>query len=176
MSTFAAPDVTTNQERELEQVFREHYSMLYRTALGMLRNRADAEDVPQTIFLRLLRRGLPTDFQQNAKRYLYRAAVNLSLDVLRSQKRRKLTDGVEQLDVAAVDAGATEEIHVCLGQAVAELRPEVVEILMLKYVHGCKEADIAKLLGISRGTIAIKLFRARARLKKRIRDLSGEQE
>jgi hypothetical protein len=65
--------------QELEQLFREHYPMLYRTAYSLLDNAADAEDVPQTIFLRLLRSGLPPDMQRNPAGYLYRAAVNASI-------------------------------------------------------------------------------------------------
>jgi len=71
MSILTAP-ITTNRtlEQELERMFREYYPMLYRTAYSMLGNTADADDVPQTIFLRLLRRGMPADLKTNARRYL----------------------------------------------------------------------------------------------------------
>jgi DNA-directed RNA polymerase specialized sigma24 family protein len=52
-------------EEELEHPFRTRYPMLYRTAYSMLGNAADAEDVPQTIFVRLLRRDLLLDLRQN---------------------------------------------------------------------------------------------------------------
>ena len=104
MSIFMATGMTSglNQglEQELEQLFREHYPMLYRTAYSMLDNPTDAEDVPQTIFLRLLRSGLPPDLQKNPQGYLYRAAVNLSLNVIRARKRRRLTDNPEDLEIA----------------------------------------------------------------------------
>jgi uncharacterized protein (TIGR03435 family) len=71
MSILAAPSVTnTLIEQELERMFREHYQLLYRTAYSMLNNRADAEDVRQTLFLKLLRRGMPPDLKTNARRYL----------------------------------------------------------------------------------------------------------
>lgn len=178
MSTIAVSDVTDKLEQELELLFREHYQMLYRTAYGMLKNHPDAEDVPQTIFMRLLRSGLTADFQRNAKRYLYRAAVNLSLDVIRARKRQKFTAGVEKLEVP-IDASEThtaEETHRRLAEAISELRPEAVEILMLRYVHSYSEKEIARLLGVSRGTVAIKLFRSRGRLKKLMRSLAGGEE
>ena len=177
MSTLSTPDVTSTLEQELEALFREHSQMLYRTAYGMLRNPADAEEVPQTIFLRLLRGGAPPDFPLGAKRYLYRAAVNLSLDVIRARKRQKLIPGVEKLDVPTNESEAhdIEETHRRLAEAVTELRPEAVEILMLRYVHDYTEKEIAKLLGVARGTVAIKLFRARARLKKLMRKSGGQQ-
>ena len=178
MSTLAALRVTNELEQELELIFREHYPMLFRTAYGMLKNFADAEDVPQTIFLRLLRTGTPPDLKQNAKPYLYRAVVNLCLDVIRSRKREKLTSGVEQLEVPVneSDSAFAEEIHRHLAEAIAELRPAAIQILMLKYVHSYTESEIAKLLGVSRGTIAIKLFRSRMRLRMLMRRSMGEPE
>jgi RNA polymerase sigma-70 factor (ECF subfamily) len=160
---------------ELEQMFREHYPMLYRTAYGMLRNSADAEEVPQAIFLKLLRSGIPPGLRQNAKQYLYRAAVNFALDVIRSRNRQKVLAGVERLEFqgSESESWAAEETHRRLAEAIAELRPATVEILMLRYVHSYAEADIARLLGVSRGTVAIKLFRARARLKKLMRNSLG---
>jgi RNA polymerase sigma-70 factor (ECF subfamily) len=178
MLTLAVLRVTNALEQELELVFREHYPMLFRTAYGMLKNFADAEDVPQTIFLRLLRNGAPPDLKENAKRYLYRAVVNRCLDVIRSRKREKLISGVEQLEIPVDESNSAfaEEIHRHLAEAITELRPATVEILMLKYVHSYTESEIAKLLGVSRGTIAIKLFRSRARLRTLMRRSMGEQE
>jgi RNA polymerase sigma-70 factor (ECF subfamily) len=178
MSTLAALRVTNELEQEFERIFREHYPMLFRTAYGMLKNFADAEDVPQTIFLRLLRSGTPPDLKENAKRYLYRAVVNLCLDIIRSRKREKVISGVEQLEVPVDESNSAsaEEIHRHLAEAITELRPAAVEILMLKYVHSYTESEIAKLLGVSRGTIAIKLFRSRARLRMLMRRSMGETE
>ena len=48
----------------------------------------DADDILQTIFLRLLRRECPPDLGRNPKSYLYRAAVNLSLDTLKARRRQ----------------------------------------------------------------------------------------
>lgn len=176
MPTIALPDRSRKLEQELETMFREHYAMLYRTAYGMVRNSADAEEIPQTIFLRLLRSGVPPKAKANIARYLYRAAVNQSLDVIRTRKRQRLTVASEFTDVA-VDDGETqraEELHRLLAEALTELRPQTVEILMLKYVHSYREAEIAKLLGVSRGTVAIKLFRSRAHLRKTLLKSLGD--
>jgi RNA polymerase sigma-70 factor, ECF subfamily len=182
MSTVAAASVMHMPlDREFEELFRKHSRLLYRTAYSLLDNAADAEDVLQTIFLRLLRNGLPPDFQKNVKGYLYRAAVNVSLDTIRSRKRRDWPN-----DLAAVEALAAvpdsapsdsiEERHQRLAEALTGLDPETAQILVLKYVHGYKDADIAKVIGTSRGAIAMRLLRSRSRLKKLMRDLSGESK
>jgi len=78
---------------EFEELFTEHYQLLYRTAYGITDNRHDAEDVLQSIFVKLLQNGLSPDLERHPARYLHRAAVNLSLNVLRTRKRQKLVDG-----------------------------------------------------------------------------------
>jgi RNA polymerase sigma-70 factor (ECF subfamily) len=155
---------------EVEELFREHYELLYRTAYGITGNRHDAEDVLQSVFVKLLQTPLP-DLKHPA-RYAYRAAVNLSLNVVRARKSRKLVNGVEQLQIpaAAVDerngAHDSDEWHELLMDAITRLNKRAIEILMLHYKHGYTDAQIAKLLGTSRGTIAVTLFRIRARLKR----------
>lgn len=152
---------------ELERLFHEHSNMLYRTAYGMLGNRADAEDVLQTLFLRLLRRDLPDALIRNPAGYLYRAAVNASITVIRSRKRFVQGDD-DTFEVAVEDAHSTEpdELHRRLMAAIAGLNPNDTQVLVLRYVHNRSDADIARLLGVSRGTIAMRLFRARLRLRK----------
>src|SRR6187397_1750542 len=73
---------------DFERIFREHTKFIYRTAYRVTGNSEDAEDVLQNLFLKMLRRDLPPDFGSNPKAYLYRAAVNLSLNVVRNQARR----------------------------------------------------------------------------------------
>jgi RNA polymerase sigma-70 factor (ECF subfamily) len=176
MPTVTACDVTTDPlAQEFEKMFREHYRLVYRTAFGVTGSAEDAEDVLQTIFLRLCRRQCPPDFKKNPRAYLYRAAVNVSLTTIRSRKRHILTgdaEGIESLAYAADSPPGSENQNGFL-EAVSALKPKAVEILVLRYVHNYTDAEIAKMLGTSRGTIAVSLFRSRARLKKLMRASSG---
>jgi RNA polymerase sigma-70 factor (ECF subfamily) len=179
MSNVVVSSVANNTtKQELEQLFHDHYQLLYRTAYSMLNNHADAEDVPQTLFLRLLRSGLTPDLERNAKGYLYRATVNLALDIVRSRKRRSRDETSGKFDIPAEPSSAAdaEEMHQRLAEALAELDQESAQMLMLRYVHNYSDANIAKMMGASRGTIAMRLLRARSRLKKLIRDSSGEKQ
>jgi RNA polymerase sigma-70 factor (ECF subfamily) len=153
---------------ELEELFREHHQLIYRTAYSVTGSRHDAEDVLQTVFLRLLRRGLPRDFSRNPQGYLYRAAVNLSLNTVRTRNRQQLVGGVERLLASVPAAGSSTDdgLQRSLLDAIAQLKPRAVEILILRYEHDYSDAEIAKTLGTSRGTIAVGLYRTRARLKK----------
>ena len=161
--------------QEFEEIFREHCQFIYRSAYSVTGNRQDAEDVLQNIFLKLIRRDLPSALMRNPKAYLYRAAVNVALNTVRSRKRQRLTDGVELLEVPAGESESSEgsEIQRRLMSAIAQLKPHLVEILILRYEHNYSDADIAHMLGTSRGTVAVTLNRTRARLKK-LMEASGE--
>src|SRR6185295_11251160 len=174
MSTNVSDAIGEALEPTFEGIFREHYRMAYRTAYGVIGNSEDADDVAQTIFLRLLHREFPKDLVKNPKAYLYRAAVNESLNLIRSRKRSILTGDAEQFEApqAAADDSA-EEIHRSLYEAVVKLNPGAAHILILRYVHKYNLGEIAKLLGTSRSTIAVSLYRSRVRLKKWMRASSS---
>lgn len=162
---------------ELDRIFREHHSFVFRTAYCVTGSREDAQDIAQTIFLRLLRRDFPPDLQTNPRAYLYRAAVNLSLNTIRSRRRHLQVNDVESFEklVSPSEADSAEELHKRLYEAIAELEPEAAHILVLRYVHDYRVADIAKLLGKSYTLITVRLFRARTRLKQIIRALRGDE-
>src|SRR5688572_33334736 len=87
--------------QELEELFLGHCQMVHRTAYAITGGRQDAEDVLQSIFVKLLQRGLTPEARQHPARYLHRAAVNLSLNVIRTRKRRRLVDGIDTLQIPA---------------------------------------------------------------------------
>ena len=154
---------------DLEDVFRQHASLVYRTARALTGSAEEAEDIVQTVFLRLLR-GDATALRKNPKGYLYRAAVNLSLDELRARRRRPFIRDVGDLESAAPAAtGFGTDAYHQLDEALAQLDPPSVEVLTLRYIHGYSDADIARMLGISRGAMAGRLFRLRRRLKTLLR-------
>jgi RNA polymerase sigma-70 factor, ECF subfamily len=117
----------------------------------------------------LLERERPVDFISGPGRYLYRAAVNTALNIVQARKRQNVTDDVESLEVPSPEPPVDDEMRRALLDAIAQLNPKMVEILILHYEHNYSDAEIAKILGKSRGTIAVTLYRARARLKKALR-------
>ena len=157
-------------EPDFEAIFREHYRTVYRTAYGVTGSTQDAEDVAQTVFLRLVH-GRTSREWKNPAAYLYRAAVNESLTLIRARKRQARNADAERAAVASESASpdGRRDIHRRLYEAVAELGRKAAEILILRYVHDYSDAQIAKLLGTSRGTIAVSLYRSRARLRTLLR-------
>ena len=168
--SFAAVRTGDALPQDFEALFQEHCRLVFRTAYAITRHRQDAEDVLQSIFVKLLQRGLTPEVRQHPARYLHRAAVNLSLNVLRTRKRRRLVDGIDTLEIPATGderEGVRErdERHERLMEAMASLKPRALEILLLHYKHDYSDAQIAALLGTSRGVVAVTLYRIRARLR-----------
>ena len=157
-------------KQEIEDIFREHYRLVYRTAFRITGRAEDTEDVVQTVFLRLLRRGIPSDFYRNPKGYLYRAAVNLSLTAVESRRRYVLDDTANREAGNTAPAVQGESYREWFSGALLKLRPRAVEIFLLRYEQDYTDVEIAKMLGTSRGVIAVSLFRSRARLRKLLRD------
>jgi RNA polymerase sigma-70 factor (ECF subfamily) len=173
MSTVAVP-TDKKIDPEIEKLFREHCQLIYRTAYGITRDYGDADDVLQSIFLKLLQSELSENLKRNPAGYLHRAAVNHSLNIQRSKERRRVTQDVEDLQIVqpSTHDEAADERHRHLLDALSSLKPEAVDMLMLHYKHNYSDAQIARMLGKSRGTVAVTMYRIRARLKKL---LKGEQ-
>ena len=160
----------------LSQLFDEHHRRVLIAAYRITGSMADAEDVAQTVFLRL---GTgPSLSVSNAGSYLYRAAINGALDLL----RRRKAAATEPLEAAATAAskglgGSPEneisgrELARLLRQAIAELPPRAAEMFTLRYVEELGNREIAALMGTSQAVVAVTLHRTRSTLKKRFRDL-----
>lgn len=164
----------------LEAIFREHHGNVFRTAYRITGNAADAEDVLQTVFMRLLRREEQPDLSNSAGSYLHRAAVNAALDTLRRRKRARAVD-LDEVSEQLVDESnqperrrGNRELSRRLREALTRLSPRQGEIFALRYLDGLGNLEIARLLGSSQTSIAVILHRARHRLQKELGSLEGE--
>jgi RNA polymerase sigma-70 factor (ECF subfamily) len=166
--------------QSLEAIFREHHGAVYRAAYRITGNAADAEDVLQTVFTRLLRREEQPDLSNSAGSYLHRAAVNAALDLMRRRKRVRAVD-LEDVGEQLVDEDAgperrrgSREIARRVREALGRLSPRQAEIFTLRYLEGLGNLEIAKRLGSSQTSIAVILHRARHRLQSELAPLQGE--
>lgn len=149
---------------ELDRAFRAHHGLVFRTAYRITGNAADAEDVLQTVFLRLLRRATHADAMENEESYMRRAAINAALDVMRSRQTDRTVELTElPAEGAHNDPG---ELREALGCAMAQLKPRPAEIFALRFLEGFSNPQIARMLGISRVLVAVIVHRTRQQLRK----------
>jgi RNA polymerase sigma-70 factor, ECF subfamily len=155
---------------ELEQAFRAHHGLVFRTAYRITGNAADAEDVLQTVFLRLIRRG--ADAVENQESYLRRAAINAALDVIRSRQANPTVELPDlPVEIALNDPG---DLRQALGRALAQLKPRPAEVFALRFLEGFSNPQIARMLGISQVLVAVIVYRTRQQLRKELGPYLGE--
>jgi RNA polymerase sigma-70 factor (ECF subfamily) len=170
------PDVIDTHSQEFEQVFRQYSKFLYRIAYGVTGNAEDAEDVLQTVFARFFANVQRNPrIKDNPRAYLYRAVVNASLNIIKVRRRMEPIDSEMLLEgpirIREALADHIRERVLAALDTLAESNAPAVELLILRYFDNQSDAAIAKALGQSRGAIALRLHRARARLKKLLKDL-----
>ena len=160
---------------ELETLFQSHHDRVFRTAHRITGSPADAEDVLQTVFLRLVKGGQSYNLSDNPEAYLSRAAINASLDLMRSRSRTKSVD-LDAVDAEAIEGKfpnpetlhADRELQQLIRQAVASLGKTAGEMFALRYYEGHDNQEIAKMLGTSQMVVGVTLHRARTKLRKEI--------
>lgn len=172
----ATPDDGATGFEELGALFRDHYRGIFRVAYRITGSQSDAEDVLQTIFVRLTRDWSGRDLSPYPRAFLYRAAINASLDLLRRRKRaNSVSLDVIDFDQNSKLAGpspeddlADTELHELVRQAVAKLEGRAATAFVLRYYEGYDNRQIAEVLGTSQMVVAVTLHRARTRLRKEI--------
>lgn len=148
--------------------------MVFRTAYRITGNAADAEDVLQTVFLRLVRRGADAEAMENEESYLRRAAINAALDVMRARQADRTVELPElAADPAHEDGEVGSALRQALGRALAQLKPRQAEIFALRFLEGQSNAQIAHMLEISQVAVAVIVHRTRLQLRKELRTYLG---
>ncbi len=165
--THEAPVPIIPNARELDEMFREHHVMVFRTAYRITGNAADAEDVLQTVFLRIARRNDASEVIERPENYLRRSAVHAALDLVRARRTGAKVD-LERLPASGSrpDDGDLRDL---LRQALSELPARSAEIFTLRFFEGLTNPEIASALNISSITVAVTLHRARKILQKKLR-------
>ena len=156
---------------DLESAYQAHHSMVFRTAYRVTGNSSDAEDVLQTVFLRLMRRDESAAPLEQPEGYLRRAAVNASIDLLR--ERQRTGQGVLESLPASSVCTELRELRDTLRRAVAKLEGRQAEMVALRFFEGYTNKEIAQMFGISQILVAVTLHRAKGKLQKELTAFNG---
>jgi RNA polymerase sigma-70 factor (ECF subfamily) len=167
----------------LADLHARYRARLEAAAFRVLRDRQEAEDVVQRVFLALPRARLRG--AASVSTYLYRAAVNGAIGVLRGRRRREVAETelrVRQLFVDPTPDGSDPEASVLQGEilsavasALLDVKPQHRRALVLRIVWGLSNTEIAAHEGVPLPTVGTWLRRGRHELRARlgplIRDL-----
>ena len=163
--------VVSEPPGELEKLFQAHQKQVFRAAYRVTGSAADAEDVLQTVFLRLAKSTGSWEFSDNPAAYLSRAAINAALDLVRKRGRMVGLDDLmprESTERNPESQQVDRELQKLIRQAVARLGATAAEMFVLRYYEGLDNREIARVMGTSQMVVGVVLHRARTKLRKEI--------
>jgi RNA polymerase sigma-70 factor (ECF subfamily) len=152
----------TTRPSGFAELYERHYEAVFRAALRVTGNPADAEDVLQTVFLRVLARERDVEDAALSAAYFRRAAVNAAVDVLR---RRELHAASVYDDQATHASPPPLLLKERLRRAIAVLDSEDATLFLLRHVEGLSNEELAEMFQIEKNNVAVKLHRIRQRLQ-----------
>jgi RNA polymerase sigma-70 factor (ECF subfamily) len=163
------------------QLFETYSDRVYRLAVGLLEDEAEAEGVVQDAFMRLFERLDQFEGRSKVGTWLYRVAYNLCQDRLR--KRRPESPLAMDVDDDETIPAPTlfvdwsrvperylteEEITAELDKAIATLPPKLKAVFMLREIEGLSTKECAEVLEISESAAKVRLHRARLLLREQL--------
>jgi RNA polymerase sigma-70 factor, ECF subfamily len=157
------PMASSTPDAGFAKLYESHYEMVFRAALRITGNAADAEDVLQTVFLRLLARGGDIEEVGQPVAYFRRAAVNAAVDVLRRRQMHGESAYDDQAPHAAVEKPVLLKER--LRRAIATLDREDASLFLLRHVEGLSNEELAGMFRIAKNNVAVRLHRIRHRLQ-----------
>ena len=145
------------------ELYERHYDAVFRAALRVTGSPADAEDVLQTVFLRVLARGGDVEAVPQPAAYFRRAAVNAAVDLL----RRRAVHPESVFDDRAPHAASRPPslLKERLRRAIATLDSDDATLFLLRYVEGLSNEELAGMFGLEKNNVAVRLHRIRRRLQ-----------
>lgn len=171
----------TPDSTSLNVIYEEHHRRILGAAYRVTGNLSDAEDVLQTVFLRLARHEEGPGPSETLGPYLHRAAVNAALDMIRSRRRARAVplddgDGERHQDPAPgpEQRRNSQEVHELVRSALKNVSQRAAEMFTLRYLEGYTNKEIARMMSTSQTAVGVTLHRARGQLRGALGSLVGE--
>lgn len=147
-------------------VMNRHKDTVYRVAFSYTKNRQDAEDIFQEVFLKLARKAPELESEERERAWLIRVTINTCISFLRNpwHRHRAEFENYQAVQNVADSSDLMDAIHSLPGKLSTPL--------LLRYYEGYSVKECARLLGISESAVTSRLFRARKQLKLELEESS----
>ncbi|MCM1330058.1 MAG: sigma-70 family RNA polymerase sigma factor [Ruminococcus sp.] len=152
---------------DFPQKYDRYGGMIFKIAMTYMGNTADAEDVTQEVFMRLLYKSPEFESSEHEKRWLIRATANVCKDILKRFDRRF------SLNIEDVGKYLSVPFEYENAELLFSLKREYRIVLYLKYYDNYSVEEIADILSISVSAVKMRLKRGRDKLKL---ELENEKE
>lgn len=168
---------TIKAEAEItaEEIIERYGDMVYRLAVSQVRNRTDADDIFQEVFVRLVRHVKDLQDMEHAKAWLIRVTINCTKKHFGQYWNKNVYPMEETEEVPKREEGfeqVEKKIDNPVMQAVSKLPPKYRGCVHLFYFEELSVKEIAKMTGQKESTVKSRLHRAREMLKEMLGDIS----
>jgi len=167
-------ELKKGEKKAFRKLYDDYYQKVYGTAVTMLGNAEDAEDAVQEVFMKIYRKVSSFNGRSKFSTWLYRIAVNVCIDNVRRNKLRRFsTSSVEEGSLNELHDNGNEversvtsgEVNKITRKAITKLSPKLRTVVVLRDLQGFAHAEIADILGCSKGTVSSRLNRGRLKLR-----------
>jgi RNA polymerase sigma-70 factor (ECF subfamily) len=151
----------------LEEIYRTHLDLVFRVCLRYCKERSEAEDLTQDVFIRIDRTLGSFRGEAQLSTWIYRLAINCCLDHLRKKRRQQKlqVENIDELVLDNVHPGDHVLAKIDLDRILKQFRPEVRRILFLTLAEGMSYRQAGEILGIPKDTVAKTVSRFLAKFK-----------
>jgi RNA polymerase sigma-70 factor (ECF subfamily) len=152
--------------RAFERLVTRYERPVFNAALRMLRNPEDARDVAQTVFLKVFEHLADCDPKFKLYSWIYRIALNESINVLGRRKRLEPLGGDEPDETPGPDDELHgEQLNRGIRRALMRIKPEYRAVIVLRHFLECSYHDMGGILELPEKTVKSRLFAARQLLR-----------
>jgi len=149
---------------------------MYRLAFAMTQRHESADDLSQEAFVQAFRRIRQLKSPDSFAAWLRKILVNLCIRYASKARPVSLEDDEAEMPTSESTAALAEKnlMRRNVREAILQLEPEARAVVLLHYIEGLKQSEIAEVLGCPIGTVWSRLNSARAKLRERLGDLMGQ--
>lgn len=167
----------TGDKAAFTELMVRYQRQIYNAAFWVLRRADDASDITQEVFLKVAERRDAYDPQFKFFSWIYRIAINESLNLLRHNRRETLDDDI---DLPAPDSACPEQqlgdaqLSARIRSAMMSMTVDDRVVLSLRHFSECSYEAIAQILELDEKTVKSRLFESRQRLRRLLADLGSD--
>jgi RNA polymerase sigma-70 factor (ECF subfamily) len=167
-------------ERDLDafkKLVERHKIFVTNTCYNLIGNHQQTEETAQDVFLQVYRSASSFRRQSKVSTWLYRIAVNRSLNVIRQNKRSRWIQSKASKEIAGIPDNDPDhqlernQMKVLLKKAVNSLPEKQKTVFILNKYEGLPPKEIAEILGISANSVEVRIHRAKRNLQKKLSSL-----
>lgn len=152
------------KKKNVEKIVRKYSDLVYRVAFTMLKNKDDAEDIFQDVFIKICTENLSFMSEEHEKAWIIRVTKNRCLDFLKRSCNKNRSELDENI------AKEEKEDNSYVTAEVMKLPEKYRIVIYLFYFEGYKISEISSMLELNESTIKSQLVKARELLKELLKE------